>query len=138
MSPSLAVFAVNAIVLVHLAFIAFVLFGAWLALQWKWVAVLHVPAFAWGAAVEFRSAQCPLTPLEQWLRRLAGDGGYRGGFVEHYIMPVIYPAGLTPAVQFWLGVVVVTLNVAIYVWILFRWRRMSSRAMIAPAMDSKT
>jgi len=113
-------FAADAIVLIHLGFILFVLFGAWLVLRWKWVAWLHVPAFAWGAAIEFLGAVCPLTPLEQRLRELAGERGYTGGFVDHYIMPVMYPAGLTPAVQLWLGVFVVALNVAIYAFVLAR------------------
>jgi hypothetical protein len=116
----LAHFAANAIVLIHGVFILFVLFGAWLVLRWKWVAWLHVPAFAWGAAIEFLGAVCPLTPLEQRLRELAGERGYTGGFVDHYIVPVMYPAGLTPAVQLWLGVFVVALNVAIYAFVLAR------------------
>jgi hypothetical protein len=116
----LAHFAANAIVLIHVVFILFVLFGAWLVLRWKWVAWLHVPAFAWGAAIEFLGAVCPLTPLEQRLRELAGERGYTGGFVDHYIVPVMYPAGLTPAVQLWLGVFVVALNVAIYAFVLAR------------------
>ena len=119
----LAHFAANAIVLMHLAFILFVLFGAWLVLRWKWVAWLHVPAFAWGAAIEFFGAVCPLTPLEQRLREAAGEQGYDGGFVDHYIMPVMYPAGLTPTVQLWLGLFVVALNVAIYAFVVARGRR---------------
>jgi hypothetical protein len=119
----LAHFAANAIVLIHVVFILFVLFVAWLVLRWKWVAWLHVPAFAWGAAIEFLGAVCPLTPLEQRLRELAGERGYTGGFVDHYIVPVMYPAGLTPAVQLWLGVFVVALNVAIYAFVLARRQR---------------
>jgi hypothetical protein len=119
----LAHFAANAIVLIHVGFILFVLFGAWLVLRWKWVAWLHVPAFAWGAAIEFLGAVCPLTPLEQRLREFAGERGYTGGFVDHYIVPVMYPAGLTPAVQLWLGVFVVALNVAIYAFVLARRQR---------------
>lgn len=119
----LAHVAANAVVLAHLAFIAFVLFGAWLVLRWKWIAWLHVPAFVWGAMIEFYGAICPLTPLEQRLRLVAGDQGYAGGFVEHYILPVIYPAGLTPTVQLWLGVSVVAINVAIYAYVGFAWRR---------------
>jgi hypothetical protein len=119
----LAHFAANAIVLMHLAFILFVLFGAWLVLRWKWVAWLHVPAFAWGAAIEFFGAVCPLTPLEQRLREAAGEQGYDGGFVDHYIMPVMYPAGLTPTVQLWLGLFVVALNLAIYAFVVARSRR---------------
>jgi Protein of Unknown function (DUF2784) len=115
--------AADAIVLVHLAFIAFVLFGAWCVLRWKWIAWLHVPAFLWGALVEFLGLECPLTPLEQRARAIAGDAGYSGGFVDHYIVPVMYPAGLTPTVQFWFGVFVVALNAAIYAFAVVRSRR---------------
>src|SRR5262245_4191484 len=114
--------AADAIVIVHLAFIMFVLFGALLLLRWRWTAWLHVPAFAWGAAVEFFHAECPLTPLEQWLRARAGEDGYTGGFVEHYIVPIIYPAALTPTIQLWLGIFVVAINVAIYGYVLSRRR----------------
>ncbi len=119
----LAHVAANAVVLAHLAFIAFVLFGAWFVLRWKWLIWLHVPAFVWGAAVEFYGVVCPLTPIEQRLRAMAGDEGYTGGFVEHYIVPVIYPAGLTPTIQLWLGVFVVFVNVAIYGYIGYRRRQ---------------
>jgi len=119
----LAHVAADAIVLVHFAFIVFVLFGAWLVLRWKWIAWLHVPAFVWGAAVEFFGGVCPLTPLELRLRTLAGEHGYVGGFVAHYIMPVMYPAGLTPTIQLRLGVFVVVLNAAIYAFVFVRRRR---------------
>ena len=115
----LAHVAAELIVFLHFAFIVFVLFGAGLTLRWKWIAWFHVPAFLWGAAIEFLGAVCPLTPLEQRLRVAAGEAGYTGGFVEHYIVPVIYPAGLNAAIQFWLGVGVVVLNAAIYAWVLF-------------------
>ena len=119
----LASAAADAIVVLHLAFIAFVLFGAWLVLRLRWIAWLHLPAFAWGAAVQFFDGECPLTPLEQWLRELAGEEGYTGGFVEHYIVPIIYPVGLTRTIQLWLGVFVVAINVAIYAYVLSRSRR---------------
>jgi Protein of Unknown function (DUF2784) len=119
----LARIAADAVVVAHLAFIAFVMFGAWLVLRWTWIAWLHVPAFVWGAAVEFSGAVCPLTPLEQQLRAMAGDEGYTGGFVAHYIVPVIYPAGLTPTIQLWLGVFVVLINVGVYAYVGYRWRR---------------
>src|SRR6185295_16449580 len=115
--------AAELLVVLHFAFIVFVLFGAFLTLRWKWIAWLHVPAFLWGAAIEFLGAVCPLTPLEQRLRVAAGEAGYTGGFVEHYIMPVIYPAGLSAAIQFWLGVGVVALNAAIYTGVVVHWRR---------------
>ena len=116
-------FAADAVVLLHLGFIAFVLFGGWLALHRTWIAWLHVPALIWGAAVEFLGLVCPLTPLEQRLRAVAGERGYSGGFVEHYVIPVIYPVDLTPRVQLALGVVVVAINAITYAIVLGRDRR---------------
>ncbi|EFW83443.1 hypothetical protein ALP26_03813 [Pseudomonas savastanoi pv. glycinea] len=95
--------AADAVVAFHLLFIVFVLFGGLLVVSRPWLALLHVPAAAWGAAVEFLHLYCPLTPLENTLRRTAGEQGYDGGFVEHYLIPLIYPAGLTPGIQLWLG-----------------------------------
>lgn len=111
--------AADLIVLLHLAFILFVGLGALFCLCWKWMAWLHLPAAAWGAAIEFSHGICPLTPLEQRLRLAAGDAGYSGGFIDHYLLPVIYPAGLDAYVQYALGTLVVLLNLALYAWI---WR----------------
>jgi len=84
-------FAADLIVILHFAFIVFVGLGALLSLRWPRAAWLQVPAAAWGAAIEFRHGVCPLTPLEQRLRLAAGDAGYSGGFIEHYLLPIIYP-----------------------------------------------
>ncbi len=87
------------------------------------VAWVHLPAVAWVAWVEFSGATCPLTPLENALRARAGDAGYTGGFVEHYLIPVIYPAGLTPSIQVALGVAVIALNAVVYAIVARRrWR----------------
>jgi Protein of Unknown function (DUF2784) len=115
--------AADAVVLLHFAFILFVLFGGLAVLRWKWIAWLHVPAFVWGAAVEFFGLMCPLTPLEGHLREAAGEQAYAGGFVEHYVMPVMYPAGLTPTIQLWLGLIVVLVNVAAYAFVIVRARK---------------
>jgi hypothetical protein len=104
----------------HLLFVLFVVLGGLLALRWPRVAWLHLPAAVWGALIEFAGWICPLTPLEKWLRGLAGEGGYRGGFIEHYMLPVLYPAGLTRGVQLGFGVLVVALNVAVYWYVLRR------------------
>ena len=112
--------AADALVVLHLVFIAFVLLGALLVLRWPWLAVLHVPAFLWGAWIEFFSGICPLTPLEQRLRVAAGEAGYSGGFVEHYLLPLIYPSGLTPGVQALFAAVVAGVNFAVYARL---WRR---------------
>ena len=114
--------AADAVVLLHLAFILFVLFGALMVLRCPRLIWLHLPAVSWGAAVELLHLYCPLTPLENRLRGAAGQHGYDGGFVEHYLIPLIYPAGLTPQIQLWLGAVVLMINVPIYLWLLWCWR----------------
>jgi hypothetical protein len=110
----------DAVVAVHLAFIVFVVAGGLLVLWRRGWAVLHLPAVAWGAWTEFTGTLCPLTPWEQSLRQQAGAAGYAGGFVEHYLVPLIYPAALTPGLQFALGAFVLLVNAAIYLGV---WRR---------------
>lgn len=112
--------AADAVVLLHLGFILFVLLGGLLALRWPRLAWLHVPAAAWGMAVELLHLYCPLTPLENHFRALAGGHGYDGGFVEHYLIPLIYPAGLTKATQVVLGFVVLAVNLPPYLLLLHR------------------
>ena len=111
----------DAVVAVHFLFVLFVLFGGLLVLRWRWVRWLHLPAAAWGALIEFAGWTCPLTPLEKWLRRQGNGAGYEGGFIEHYILPVLYPRALTRNTQLVLGLVVVLLNLFIY-WRVFRRR----------------
>ena len=113
--------AADALVLLHLVFILFVLGGGLLLLRWPRLAWLHLPAVAWGAVVELCHLLCPLTPWENQLRRAAGQAGYDGGFVEHYLIPLIYPAGLTSQIQLWLGALVLLVNGAVYGWLLWRW-----------------
>jgi hypothetical protein len=108
------------VVLVHTGFVLFVVLGGLLVLRWPRAAWFHLPAALWGAGIEFAAGICPLTPLENHLRRLGGEAGYTGGFVEHYVLPVLYPDGLTRGVQLGLGTFVVVLNVALYV---MAWRR---------------
>ena len=106
--------AADAVVALHLAFVAFACLGglfAWRRLRYAWV---HLPALAWAAWIELTGTICPLTPLENELRRKAGEAGYAGGFVEHYLIPLIYPAGLTASTQFWLGLAVIGVNVFVY------------------------
>lgn len=110
------------LVLVHFAFIVFVVAGGLLVWRWRRTAWLHVPAAVWGALIELRGWICPLTPLENHFRRLAGQAGYAGGFIEHYVFPIVYPSGLTPRVQVALGLAVVALNVAMYGWLIVRRR----------------
>ncbi len=103
------------VVVVHLLFILFVAAGALLLFRWPRLAWMHLPAAIWGVLVEWAGWICPLTPLENALRRAAGEAGYGGGFVERYLLPLIYPTGLTPAIQFALGAAVLVFNVAVYV-----------------------
>jgi hypothetical protein len=117
----------DGVVLLHFGFILFVVFGGFLLLCRKWVAALHLPAVLWAAAIEFRRGICPLTPLEQELRRAAGATGYSGSFIEHYLIPIIYPAGLDERLQYVLGTLVIVINLAVYGWVLFRLRQGSGR-----------
>ena len=113
------------VVVLHFAFVLFVVLGGLFALRWPRAAWIHLPAGLWGAGIEFLAGICPLTPLENHLRRLGGEAGYSGGFVEHYVLPVLYPAGLTHGIQLVLGTVVVVLNVAVYAVV---WRRRGRRS----------
>lgn len=110
----------NMILIVHFAFICFVLFGAFMILKWPWVIYLHFPAFIWGILIEAYGWICPLAPIEQWLRILAGESGFQTGFIEHYLLPIIYPSGLTRSIQIGFAVLVGLINVLIYAWLFFR------------------
>jgi len=116
------------IVLVHLAFVVFAVAGAVLVLRWRWLIWVHVPAVVWAALIEFAGWICPLTPLENRLRILSGGAGYRGGFIEHYVLPILYPSGLTRGVQIFLGSAVVVINVGIYSWLVIRALRARGRS----------
>jgi hypothetical protein len=108
------------IVLFHFAFVVFVVLGGLLALRWPRVVWLHVPAVIWGALVEFTGWICPLTPLENRLRAAAGESGYEGDFIAHYILPALYPNGLTRNDQLMLGGIALAINVAIYAVVITR------------------
>jgi hypothetical protein len=108
------------VVCVHAAFVAFVVFGGILALRWRWLVWLHVPAVIWGALIEFADWTCPLTPLENALRARAGEAGYSGGFIQHYLLRALYPAGLTRGVQLALGTLVIVVNLAVYIALIRR------------------
>ena len=112
--------AADAVVVIHLLFIVFVLLGGLLVLRWHWLAAIHLPAVAWGAIVEFTGWLCPLTPLENSLRQAGAEAGYRGGFIDHYLIPIIYPAGLTRDTQLLLGAIVVAINLGIYAYLIRR------------------
>ena len=114
--------AADAVVLVHLGFVLFVVAGALLAFRWRWMVFLHLPAVVWAVLLEFRGWLCPLTPLEQSLRAAGGQAGYSGGFVEQYILPVLYSAELDSRMQIALGSFVIVINVALYGWLLWRFK----------------
>jgi hypothetical protein len=109
----------------HVVFVVFVVAGGLVVLRWPKVAFVHLPAAVWGAAIEFAGWICPLTPLENSLRRQAGQSGYSTGFIEHYLLPVLYPSALTRDIQLLLGFLVIVVNVGIYVYILRRSRTLA-------------
>jgi hypothetical protein len=115
------------VVLLHLAFVAFAALGGLLALRWPRAAWVHLPCAAWGVLIELFGWGCPLTPLEVHLRRLAGQEGYAGGFLEHYVLPVLYPAGLTRSGQVVLAVMLLAFNAAAYAAVWRRRGRMKDR-----------
>jgi uncharacterized protein DUF2784 len=118
--------AADAIVLLHLGFVLFVAAGGALALRKPGLAWLHLPAAAWGAGIELAGGVCPLTPLENRLRQLGGQAGYPGGFVDHYLLPALYPADLTRRVEIGLGIAILLGNAALYAVVIRRarlWRR---------------
>jgi hypothetical protein len=115
--------AADFLVLLHFSFIVFVLLGGLLVLKWRWLAYLHLPCAIWGILIEFFGWICPLTPLENHFREKAGQTGYSGGFMEHYLLPLIYPVNLTPNLQIILGLLVLLVNLAIYGLVLFKHYR---------------
>ena len=118
-------FFADLVVFIHLGFVIFDVLGALLVLRWHWFLWLHLPALFWAVWIEFSGGLCPLTPLENWLRVKGGQGGYEGDFVETYLLPILYPAGLTRNLQFLLGVLVIVINLGIYGFIILNLIRTS-------------
>jgi hypothetical protein len=116
-------FLADTVVVLHAIFVVFAVLGGFLVWRWKKVAWVHVPAAVWGALIEFAEWICPLTPLENWLRIRAGEAGYTGGFIEHHLVPILYPPGLTPTLQVLLGLLVLAINGAVYGRLLIHHRR---------------
>jgi hypothetical protein len=119
----LYLFLSDLIVVVHLGFVLFAVLGGLLVLKWKGMAWIHVPALLWAAFIELAGWVCPLTPLENWLREKGGGLVYRTGFIEHYILPLLYPVILTRNLQIFLGLFVLWINLGIYGWILWHGRQ---------------
>lgn len=107
-------FLADMVLLAHLVFIVFALAGGLLLLRWPRLIWLHIPAMMWAVFVEVTARVCPLTPLENYFRELAGGNAYQGAFIERYLLPLLYPAGLTPAIQLLLAGAIVVLNAIIY------------------------
>ena len=113
------------VVLVHLTFVLFAVLGGFLLLWWRRCTWVHLPAVLWAALIEFTGWVCPLTPLENWLRESGGGSGYRAGFVEHHILPILYPDSLTRPSQVALGAFVLGINLVVYGWVFrhrMKWR----------------
>ena len=115
----------DAVVVLHGVFVAFVLVGGFLALRWPRLKWVHLPAAVWGVLIEYAGWICPLTPLENVLRARAGEAGYAGGFVEHYVLAVLYPGDLTSSVRWVLGSIALAVNLAAYA---LMWRRTRRRS----------
>jgi len=116
------------VLVVHLGFVIFVVAGGLLVLRKRTMASFHLPAAAWGVLVQMTGRRCPLTPLENQLRLLGGQAGYSGGFVEHYLLSVLYPAGLTREIQIILGTVVLVVNLIVYGSLIASWLRSRSNS----------
>ncbi len=118
--------AADAVVLLHFGYAIFVVAGGLLVFRWRWIALLHLPAVAWGVLLEFFGWMCPLTPLEFRLRAAGGQAGYSGGFVEHYIQPVLYSVESYMPMQIAIGSFIILINLAIYGLLLWRLKNHGS------------
>ena len=123
----LASVSADLLVVLHFAFIVFVVLGGLLVLKWRNVAILHIPCVIWGALIEFSGWICPLTPVERYLREVSGGEAYSGGFIDHYIMPLVYPTGLTREMQISLGIIILISNLGIYGLVIFRRTKRKER-----------
>ncbi|MDX2349861.1 MAG: DUF2784 domain-containing protein [Porticoccus sp.] len=117
----------DAVVIFHLLVIIYGLLGGLFVLWRHWTIVLHLPLAIWVSVIEFTHWICPLTPLEKWLRESGGAEAYSAGFVEHYLIPIIYPPGLTPEIQIVLGLGAIGVNLLVYGYVFFRWHSSGSK-----------
>jgi hypothetical protein len=118
-------------------FVLFVVLGGLLVLRWPRLAYVHLPAATWGVLIEFAGWVCPLTPLEQSLRLKAGEQGYSGSFIEHYVLPLLYPSALTRNIQLLLGCLVLGLNLGIYGYLIYRSAENSTSVTRSRSGDSR-
>jgi len=119
-SATFYAFAADLLVMIHFLAILAIVFGGLLVFRWPGAAFFHLPLAAWGAIMEFKGWICPLTPWEQSLRTAAGETAWSGGFVDHYLVPLIYPESLTRDIQLLLGLFVMLFNAAVYGWWLLK------------------
>ena len=117
--------AADAVVLLHFAFILYVLLGGLLSYKWLWLLWLHPPAVAWAAVITMAGWICPLTPLENKLRAAGGGGHYSSGFIAHYILPVIYPAGMSRELQITMGIALLVVNALVYLGLIIKYKKRS-------------
>jgi len=110
------------VLVIHFCFVLFVVLGGLLVLRWRSIIWLHIPAFTWGVSVQCFFLACPLTPLENWFRRLGGESGYAGGFIEHYISAILY-ADISRGFQVMLGILLIGVNVLVYSLVYIGHRR---------------
>ncbi|MDI6852719.1 MAG: DUF2784 domain-containing protein [Deltaproteobacteria bacterium] len=122
----------NFVIIAHFAFVLFVIFGGVLVLKWRSLAWIHIPAFLWGALAELAGWVCPLTPLEIWLREKGGGLAYRTDFIEYYVLPLLYPAALTRNLQIFLGFLVLSVNLGLYAWTLWKTEQHKRRGKPIP------
>ena len=118
------------IVVIHLLFVLFVMLGGLFILRWRFFVWIHMPAVFWAVLIEFSGWICPLTPLENLLRIKGGSSGYAVGFVEHYIIPLLYPSQLTRKLQILLGLLVLTVNLVIYLWVWHTRERAKDKTIV--------
>ena len=124
----------DAVVLVHLAFVIFVTLGGLLVWKWHRLAWVHLPAVVWGVGIEWSGAICPLTPLENWFLARSGQQMYEGDFIQHYVLPVLYPSELTRDVQSGLGALALVINVVVYWYV---WKKMRTEGCEHIARSSR-
>ncbi len=117
----MTLFLADFVVITHALFIVFVIFGGFIVLKWHKVMWLHIPCAIWGVLIEFFGWICPLTYLENYYRELGNSNYYESSFIQHYLIPIIYPPGLTTGVQILLGVIVIVINLVVY-GIVWRYR----------------
>jgi uncharacterized protein DUF2784 len=122
-APNLYRLLADLVVLAHLGFVVLAVLGGLLALRWRRFVWIHLSTVIWAATVEFFGWVCPLTPLENWLRVKAGETAYSSDFIARYLLPVLYPEGLTRELQLALGIFVIVVNLAIYGWVFRFWTR---------------